>query len=243
MGGPIAGFWSLARAAGMFLRHPVLIVYALLPAAVTMAVTAVTIPLLLDFGPDLIGSWWGKPEGGAGIAVRIAEWIAGALSVLLVVLVVPWLVMLVGFPLCEPLAAAVERRVAGGVPDSGRSLLAEILDSFLSSLGILAVGLGGSLVLLVAGLFPGAALVTVPLAAFVWTPLVLALDLFDSPLSRRRLGLKRKLGVLRGNLGAALALGLAAAPLLTVPFLNLLGLPLAVVAGVLLCADLSRSRP
>src|SRR5690606_18048196 len=66
---------------------------------------------------------------------------------------------------------------------------------------------------------------------------IACLDFFDAPLERRRLGFRQKLGLIRRYMPASAGFGLVAFGLVTIPFINLLAIPLCVTAGTLFMID------
>jgi CysZ protein len=181
---------------------------------------------------DLFVAGWAKPEGWLAGLWWLAWLLEHAARLLIVTTVVPWVVMLLGVPLCEPLSMRVEQ-VLGGQPAAPLGFVREVLNSLRVSAGLLAVNLVGTLTLLALGFVPGVGVLAGLFGVLVWAPCLLALDLQDGALSRRGLGLRARLGVMAAHFPSTWALGLAALPLVSVPFLNLFGLPIAVVAGVL----------
>jgi uncharacterized protein involved in cysteine biosynthesis len=232
--GPLA----VVRAVGVVVGNPHLVPLALIPSFIALAVSLLAITLSVSYGGDVMSRLWAAPESGW---LESVWWIARILlqlsSALLVLLVTPWLVMLVGFPLCEPLASRVDA-LLGGREVPAASMIADAVMALRSSIALLAVGLSGGTVLFLLGLIPGVAALTAPFVTFIWTPFFVAIDLLDSSLSRRRLGFRAKVRFALEHIPVALGLGLVCAPLISVPFLNLLGLPLAVVAGVLVVRQL-----
>jgi uncharacterized protein involved in cysteine biosynthesis len=106
------------------------------------------------------------------------------------------------------------------------------------TVGILAIGLTGAIVLALLGLIPPLGVITVPFATFVWTPFFLAWDSMDPTLGRKQLEFKQKLGVVRGNFWRSWGQGLTTMFLVAVPFVNFIGLPIAALAGVHIVRDL-----
>jgi len=66
---------------------------------------------------------------------------------------------------------------------------------------------------------------------------ITCLDFFDYPLERRLLSFRAKLGVIRSSLPASAGFGLACLGLVSIPFVNLLSIPLCVAAGTLFFRD------
>lgn len=121
-------------------------------------------------------------------------------------------------PPAEPLTAR------GIARDIGRALLFE-----LKKLCVLAL----MLPVLLFNFFPvfGQLIITITGVSIGAT--IACLDFFDGPLERRRWRFRRKLGFIRQHLPASAGFGLVCFGLISVPFLNLLSIPLCVVAGTL----------
>jgi CysZ protein len=100
---------------------------------------------------------------------------------------------------------------------------------------LLVVAIGALLLLL--NLIPVAGQV---LATAGWIALgatITCLDFFDYPLERRLFSFRAKLGVIRRSLPASAGFGLACLALVSIPFVNLLSIPLCVAAGTLFFSD------
>ena len=100
-------------------------------------------------------------------------------------------------------------------------------------IGLVVLGLTGSIILMIAGLFPGLSLITVPVNFFIWTPMILIFDLCDSVFVRRNLDFSQRKQKVFGHFFASVSVGLIAFMLISIPFLNLIGLPVAVCMGTL----------
>lgn len=236
--GIFAGPLAYLTALGLLLRHPKLILLALIPAAVTLGLSFAGIWAAAAYGGDLLALVWEAPADGSGWLREIFTWITSFTSAIGVLIITPWLIMLVALPLCEPLIGATEAVIGGREVEAG--LMEGIINALKSTVIILVLGLGGTIVFGLLSLIPGVGIFVAPFVMFVWTPLFVAFDLCDGSFGRRNLTIGGKLSTVTGNLGAMLGLGLIGAPLLAVPFLNLLGLPLAVIAGVLVVRGLER---
>lgn len=230
--GILAGPLATLRGAKLLFGNPALIPLALVPALLTCLVSFVGVWLAIAYGDNVFALIWpDEPEGTfLGILWAIGAWFVRALATIAVLFVTPWLVMLVGLPLCGPLAERADELLGGRSVDG--SLLGDISASIRSTVGMTIVGLVGGIALFFLGLIPGLAAFTAPFTIFVWTPLFLAFDLFDPALSRRRFGFRRKLGAVASSPVSALSVGLMGTLLLAVPIVNLIGLPIAVLAGV-----------
>ncbi len=228
----LAGVGNARRALGLIKQNPQLIPWALLPALITFGLSVIGIWLAVEYGDDVLATIWPEPEEG------IMHWVwVGTMSLLrlatslLTLFITPWLVILMGIPLCEPLACRADALLGG--QDADIPFLKSLRDATKTGLMVAGIGLTGSIVFFVMGLIPGIGLITGPCVLFVWTPLILCFDLQDGPLSRRDLDLSSKLKLISGRPVESIVKGLIFMALLAVPVLNLIGLPIAVVAGVI----------
>ena len=228
---------AVLRAARLLIANPRLIPLALVPAFITCVVSFVGIWLAISYGDDLVAQLWKEPEPGWlhwiwwGVIqlVRIS-------SALLAVFINPWLVILFGVPLSAPLANATDKLLGGDEVEV--PLLEGIGKTLFVAICVSAVGISGSLLLFVLSWLPVVGLVMGPLAGFVWTPLILCYDLYDGSMSRRQASIKVRVRTVLERPIASLSLGLTGLGLLSIPVINLVGLPLAVVGGVIVIRDL-----
>jgi CysZ protein len=119
--------------------------------------------------------------------------------------------------------------LSAGLRDLGRALAFELKKLLL----VVAIGLA----VLLLNLIPvvGQALAFVGGIALGAT--ISCLDFFDYPLERRRLGFRQKLRLIRRSLPASAGFGLTCFGLVSIPFVNLLSIPLCVAAGTLFFCD------
>lgn len=230
--GLLAGPLAALRGARLLFQNPALIPLALVPALLTCLVSIVGVWLAIAYGDDAFALIWPDEPANAFLAIlwTIGAWFVRALVTIAVLFVTPWLVMLIGLPLCGPLAEKADELLGGA--GSGAGLVREIAASIKTTVGMTAVGIAGGVGLFFLGLIPGLAIFTTPFTVLVWTPLFLAFDLFDPVLSRRHFGFRRKVRTVLKSPVSAMSLGLVATALLAIPVVNLLGLPIAVLAGV-----------
>ena len=147
-----------------------------------------------------------------------------------------------GAPWYGNLAEQVERTQLGKIPTRALTLqnasedIGRAIGFQLKKL-LLVIGLGLPLLLL--NLLPlpvvGSTIASglgVGLAA-----LLVGLDFLDPSLERRRLGFRRKLGVLLQTVPASATFCLSCLWLVSIPLLNLVTVPLCIVAGTLFCCD------
>lgn len=238
--GLFAGPAAAGRALGLLFSGQGLLPLALIPAGVGLVLSIGGIWLGAAFGDELVAAIWPEPSGWfVHILWAIFTWFVSLFSAVVSIFITPWLVMLVGFPLCDPLMAKADAVLGGQAVTAG--FLAELRRTIASSLAIVGLGLLGAVVLFALGLIPGLGFFTVAFATFVWTPLFLAFDAMDPSLGRRQLEWKQKKAVITGNFFTCVGLGLTGTLLLSVPILNLLGLPVLAVAGVIVVRDLEKA--
>lgn len=231
--GPSAAF----RALGLLFSNPILIPLALIPALAGVGISYLGVHLAEVYGNELINAIWAEPTGGfAHFFWAIFNWIMNLSTFLLAMILTPFLVMLVGFPLCDPLMSKVYSILGGEAVKS--TFAAEMRRMLQGTVGILGLALSGAIVLALLGLIPPLGVVTVPFATFVWTPFFLAWDSMDPTLGRKQLEWKQKLGVVKGNFFRSWGQGLCTMFLIAVPFVNFIGLPIAAMAGVIIVRDL-----
>ncbi|MCB9523827.1 MAG: EI24 domain-containing protein [Myxococcales bacterium] len=238
---PLAGPTAALRALGLILKSPGLMARAAIPAGVALVASAVGIWAAVHWHAELVDWVWREPKGEGFWAAIVhgvwtgVNWLLGLASGLLSVFITPWLVMLVGLPLCEPLSGAVDAKLGGKAVEG--SFFGDLAKTFTTTLGVTAVGVAGAVAFFLLGLIPVLGLVVTPFVTLIWTPMFLAFDLFDSPLARRQLGLRQKVGYVLGRGITALSVGLTATVLVAVPVLNLVGLPVAVAMAVIVVRD------
>ncbi|MEE2788633.1 MAG: EI24 domain-containing protein [Myxococcota bacterium] len=237
--GILAGPIYLLRASFLLLKNPKLIRLGLIPSLCTLVLSGVGLWLALDYGEFLLTTLWPEPaQDGLHWLWSTVSALVSLSSGLLVIVITPWFVMLFGLPLCEPLSAAVDGLLGGQT--KAISLLDSIVDVLRTTLVLTVLGIGGASLFFMLGFVPGVALITTPFVAFVWTPFFAAFNAYDSPMSRRQLSVKQKFSVLLRHPFQAISYGLVAVALLSIPVVNLLGLPLMVIAGVMIVRDLEK---
>jgi CysZ protein len=100
---------------------------------------------------------------------------------------------------------------------------------------ILAIAL--SIPLLVLNIVPPIGTIISSVGWIALAALLIGLDFLDPPLERRRLRFRTKLGIIGRTLPASASFSLGCLTLVSVPWLNLLTVPICVIAGTLFCCD------
>ena len=226
-----SGFKSIVHALKLLSQNRVLWAYCALPSLAALFLSAIGVWAALGWGEWAVLALWQEPEPGFMHGVwRVCTGILQGFSVILTLCITPYLVMLVGLPLCEPLSNEVDRCL--GHREITVSFWVSLRDSAKAAIGMTSIALLGSGLLFMLGLIPALGVFTTPFALLVWTPGFLAFDLVDSALGRRGFMFGDKVQVAKANRFNLLSLGWMGNLLVALPLVNLVGLPIAVVAGV-----------
>ena len=237
----ISGALYPLYATAVLARAPRLWRYVLIPLLLNFLVGVTLYATLLFAGLSAIDS----------LVAGLPAW-ATFLDALLRILLIIGLLIFTGFvlvrfgvvlgaPWYTQLSAELEL-LRGGLPmpEQSAGLLTALRDlsralafEFRKLLLVLAIG---ALLLLLNLLPVGGPL----LATAGWIALgatITCLDFFDYPLERRLLSFRAKLGLIRRSFPASAGFGLACLGLVSIPFVNLLSIPLCVAAGTLFFCD------
>ena len=236
-----SGITKNIRALGMLMQHPSLLRRALIPSLLTVILSFIGVWLAFALGEALLNHVWAKPEGSiwGGVWQLLTHLVRFGMAGL-TLLITPWLVMLFGFPLCGPLVNQAEK-ILGGTEMEG-SFLRQIYTDVVTTCSLLVVGLGGSIAFMLLGFIPGVAIFSVPFAFFLWNPVILSFDIFDGSLARRQFSFTQKCKFVTGNLGQSISIGFVGSLLLSVPVLNLIGLPIVVLSGTIAVCDMEKQN-
>jgi CysZ protein len=145
--------------------------------------------------------------------------------------------VLLGMPWYGQLSEQLEILKIGELPkvevniakDISRALLFEVKKLLL----VVSVGIS----LLFLNLVPGIGTVIASVAGIALAALIVCLDFLDAPLERRRLGFRKKLGIILRSFPASASFSLVCLGLVSIPLLNLLTIPLCVASGTLFFCD------
>ncbi len=141
--------------------------------------------------------------------------------------------MAVAAPFYEALSAAVERKLAGRVEEEPFSLPGLLADVW-RVVRLTALLLVLELVVVLFGLL---VVPVTTVVAFGLSGVLLALELTDPPMERRRLRIRRRLSFARRHLWEMMGLGVVLLLLLGIPFVGAVFLPLGVVGGTILFVE------
>ncbi len=261
-GGFLAGFTYPLRAVFFLQRSPQLWICVLVPILINIAVGIALYIGVLFPAWGAIDQWTsGLPTQLAQWIQQAPPWLAGALTWLptwagVVDDVLRWLLAIalliatglllvqfgaiLGAPWYGNLAEQIERICMGQVPAGPMSLSGGLRDigraiAFQVKKLILAIVL--FVPLLLCNFVPILGGGVVSLGSTVVAAFLVCLDFLDAPLERRKLSFRHKLSLVVRTLPASLSFSLVCLGLVSVPFLNLLAVPLCVVAGTLFSCD------
>jgi len=230
----ISGLFSLTRALGLFRAHPKLLLLLLLApwtinlilflggwSALTIWMTGLVDPYL----ESLVDGFWATILVGFGNFVAVV--LAGGMAYLLTVIGA----VVVAAPFHDRLSAAVEKAAH---PDSPKhSARLGILTAFREGAKTAGLLLIAEAVLLPLYLFPGIG----HLVFAVLSALVLTLGLLDIPLARHQLTLGQKRRFVGSQFGKISGLAAGVLGVSMVPFLNLITIPVVVMAATLIVVE------
>jgi CysZ protein len=186
-----------------------------------------------------------------GLVANLPEWLQGLgallgvlLGVLLFVAIAFLLVrfgVLLGSPFYGQLSQQVEQELTGAAPADTPLTVAGVAHDLWRALQFelkkIALVLACAPLLLVIGLIPAVGATIAAAGSIALGVVISCLDFTDGPLERRRLRFRRKLGAIRAGMPASAAFGLVALGLISIPLINLLSIPLCVVAGTILYCE------
>ncbi len=226
----------------LFLRyHRVLWKYAAAPVAISIAVLSIAYYLLYRF----FASWMGGLVG-EGWYWQVLYYVLIVIVALLVLVafffVFTLLATAISAPFNELISEKTEQLVGGDFRETPFSLFQLLKDSgrglahCLRMLGIYLGLLLGSLFLLLVPVIGG---ILFSAAMVLITGYMLAYEYLGCPMDKRRFSFKQKRLFLRSHLKWTMGFGLGNAVLASIPVLNIMFIPAAVVGGTLLFLDLT----
>ncbi len=228
------------RAAAFLIGRPRLWPFALGPALVNVGLLIGAAALLFAYAEALLGLLWARPDGAALLLI----WqLAYALTLVVGVGLSYALVLLLGGVLASPfndaLSARTEAALTGRPPQTYDEPLVRGVLRSVGSTAFITLVYGALLVpVLLLNLVPGLGSVAATLLGGALSAFFLALEYADVTFQRHGVRLRQKLRFLRGDIALAGGFGLGVGALLWVPLLNLLCIPVAVVAGTTLALAL-----
>ena len=116
-----------------------------------------------------------------------------------------------------------------------------MIRGIITGLLVMVIGLLGGMILSILGLFPLIGPIAAGISLLIWAPFLICFDICEVGFTRQGYAFKQRINALRSMPFATISVGLVATFLISIPFLNLIGLPLAVVIGTLHVRRLSQN--
>ena len=257
--GLISGFTYPFRALGLFIRTPKLWGYVIVPIIVNIVVGILLYVGLLFPGLNGIEVLVSNLDNRIDIWVaNLPTWLqyldvsAVILGWLLRIVLVTALLLVIGFILLQfgvilgspwygQLSERLEELRTGKPPvlplNSLTSIFQDIGRAILFEFKKLALQLLIGIPLLLLNFLPVYGSILFTIGGISLAATITCLDFLDAPLERRRLKFREKLKMIRLALPASGSFALVCLGLITVPFLNLLAIPVCVGSGTLFFCD------
>ena len=236
------GFLLPFSSARFLFRNTRLVPFVIMPALINLVLFGIAAFLLVGNIGGLVDWIWAKPVlEGFWSYILVGLWYLMYVVAVVVALLLSYaLVLLAGGLVASPfndvLSERTERILTGveEMPATGRSFVADILRSAVSSGSIALVYAIIMVPILLLNLIPvaGSAIATVLGGAV--SAFFLALEYTDPVLERYDFGVRDKFSMIRERLPLTGSFGLGTSLLLWIPLLNFLCMPIAVIGGTAL---------
>ncbi|MEJ2718419.1 MAG: sulfate transporter CysZ [Deltaproteobacteria bacterium] len=228
------------RGARFLLDHRVLWKYAIAPMAISTVVLGLSYYLLYHSFTALIHGIMG--DGWYWQVLYYLVVIVAALLLLVVFFFIfTLLASAVAAPFNDLISEKTEQLVTGNFSETPFSFLQLLKDSargIVHSLRILGIYLALLVVALVLLLIPGFGGPLFTAATVLLSSYMLAYEYLGYPMDRRRFSFREKRAFLRSRFKASMGFGLGNLAAISIPVINLMVIPAAVVGGTLLFLEL-----
>lgn len=242
----LKGFSYPMRAWSYLLHEPELRRLMLIPLLINIIVGGLLYAAMLTAGLRAI-------DRAVAELPSWAQSLEGLIAVLLIIgllIVIGYLLgrfgVVFGSPFYGKLSEQLERRLTGQAPPAEPLNMVGILHELGRALSFelkkLLLVLICALPLLLLNFIPALGQLASLIGQICLGTLIACLDFLDPPLERRRLGFRAKLSAIRQMLPASASFGLICFGLVSIPFLNLLAIPLCITAGTLFFCEQSEAR-
>jgi CysZ protein len=241
------GLGLLPRSLHWMLTRPTLWPYLALPIALTTALILGALAATWAWGTDVTTTFLPPPstEGWMG-ALALTLWKVSNgvvhLALFLGLSILSWFLgNALAAPFYELLSARVEGLVRGVELDEPFTLaqaLRDVAQSLAHTTACLALWAALACPITALNLVPLAGQAVAFVAGLGVSGFFVAREALDHPMARRRMTLRRKLGLCWDHLATVEGLGVGITALLAIPFANFLSMPAAAIAGTLLYLDL-----
>ncbi|MGF1461465.1 MAG: EI24 domain-containing protein [Leptolyngbyaceae cyanobacterium] len=248
--GIVMGFTYPLRALRLFLRHPSLWPYVVMPLAINIILGIALYSVGIWWGRQLIRNWtqrlmnWLEPAWLDTTVQVLSPVIQGGLILLLLMLLGFLLLQfggILGSPFYGQLSEKIEILRAGKLeaPESmgPAAIFIDIWRAVLFELKKLLLLVVIGLPLLLCNFIPGVGPAIATGGGVALASLLVCLDMLDAPHERRRLKFRRKLSLIFRSLPASGSFAVTCFFLISIPLMNLLTIPLCVSSGTLFFCD------
>jgi CysZ protein len=225
------------RAFGLLQFNPSLWGYVAIPVAVNLVVGIVLYTSLLMAGFHGIDMLLADvPEWAHFFAV-----ILQAVLVLLLLIVIGFILLRFGVVLGAPwygqLSEHLEERFTGrpavSPPPGWKTIARDIWEALGFEVKKLLLLVGIGLPLLLLNFIPAVGSIVVTALQLALATTIVCLDFFDPPLSRRYVRFRTRLSLVARTIPASTGFGLVCLVLISIPFLNLVAIPICITAGTI----------
>ncbi len=253
--GLLAGTTYPFRALAVFRRKPYLWRYTIIPILLNFVLGIFLYGGLLFFGWQTIqnltislSNWLDDLIANLPAWLGVLEYTIIGLGFLLRLLLAVVLLFLSGFLLTQfgvllgapwygQLSEQLEEICTGQLHSIEVGIVRDLWRAVLFELKKLVLAAIAGVVLLLLNLVPGIGTIASMIGGLTLTTTIVCLDFLDPPLERRRLRFQEKLAIVFRSLPASASFSLVCLGLISIPFLNLLTIPLCVASGTLFFCD------
>ena len=253
--GLLAGATYPFRALAVFRRKPYLWRYTIIPILLNFVLGIFLYGGLLFFGWQTVqnltislSNWLDDLIANLPAWLGVLEYLIIGLGFLLRLLLAVVLLLLSGFLLTQfgvllgapwygQLSEQLEEICTGQLHSIEVGIVRDLWRAVLFELKKLVLAAIAGVVLLLLNLVPGIGTIASMVGGLTLTATIVCLDFLDPPLERRRLRFREKLAIVFRSLPASASFSLVCLGLISIPFLNLLTIPLCVASGTLFFCD------
>lgn len=221
------GVRAVPAALGILRRRPGILLWLIPPFAITLLLDVLVFWFAFGWARDRIAAWLPQGDYSGWLAAGLQAFAAIGLLFLLG-WTFAWVFLLLSNPFQDYISAAVEQDRGKYVPEPAgiRGFLKSTTLSAVQSLILLVL----TLPVLVVGFVP----LVGPVFVFLWSAFVMGFSFFTIPAGRSARRLSDRIALARSHPKGMIGLGAVVAVAALVPFLNVLFLPVFIVAGTLL---------
>lgn len=188
--------------------------------------------------PDGLMHWLSTLSGEA---IALLVWLLRLALSLILFLVTGFVLLqfgvLLGAPWYGKLSEELEKLRTGQLRTIEVSPFREVSRAISYEVKKLVITIGFGLPLFLLNFFPGIGTLVASVGGVILAATIVCLDFLDSAVERRRPRFRTKLGIVGRSLPASGSFGVVCLGLVSIPFVNLLAIPICVAAGTLFFCD------